>query len=277
MNKNTGRALIVATALLWGLAGVCIKSISWGPLSIACARNLISLIMMLLVKRSIHFDLRPQNIAGALCMSACGALYITAIKLTTAGTAIVLQYIAPILVFLYAVLFQRRGINRKEALLVLLTFTGIVLSFLGQLDFRHMLGNLLALASGLAFAAQIILLNAANSNSEDISALSNLLSFLLFLPFFLRDPSVTFTGRNIFWILVLGVFQYGLANICFAKGIRVVDKVEASLILTIEPIFNPIPVALVNGEMMTPLSILGAAVVIAAVTAHTVMLQKEPA
>ena len=277
MNRNTGRALIVATALLWGLAGVCIKSISWGALSIACARNLISLIMMLIVKKSIRFDLKPQNIAGALCMSACGALYVTAIKLTTAGTAIVLQYIAPILVFLYAVLFQGRSINRKEALLVLLTFAGIVLSFLGQLDFRHMLGNLLALASGLAFAAQIILLNAANSNSEDISALSNLLSFLLFLPFFLRDPAVTFTGRNIFWILVLGVFQYGLANICFAKGIRVVDKVEASLLLTIEPIFNPIPVAFINGEMMTPLSILGAAVVIAAVTAHTVLLQKTQA
>ena len=261
--ENTkGRFLVATTAILWGLAGVCVKSVVWSPMSLMAARSLISLIMLFAVKRTLKVRLTKTNFLGAAMMSATGILYVLSIKMTTAGTAIVLQYIAPILVFLFAVLFQHRKAKLSEALITFAVFGGIVLSFADNLDPTRIVGNLLGLASGITFAGQIIVMNNEKSDSDDCMVLSNAISFLICLPFVFFDSHLVLDAENIMWVLVLGVFQYGLANILFAKGIKKVDKVEGSLILTIEPIFNPIPVAIFCGEKMGALALIGFAVVI---------------
>ena len=82
-------------------------------------------------------------------------------------------------------------------------------------------------------------------------------------------------------ILVLGVFQLGLGYILFTKGLEQTQPVSASLISTIEPILNPILVAVFYGEKITPLAILGAVIVICAVVVYNVvktkLAQKSPA
>lgn len=45
-NVAKGRIIIIITALLWGLTGVCVKSITWSTPAIICARSIISLIML---------------------------------------------------------------------------------------------------------------------------------------------------------------------------------------------------------------------------------------
>ena len=275
--NNTGRILLVITAILWGLAGVCVKSIEWGSMSLMAVRSLISLVMLFAVKRSFKISLSKANIFGAIMMSATGMLYVEAIKLTTAGTAIVLQYVAPILVFVYSVVFQKKKARLSEALITLAVFGGCVLSFADSLDPTRVVGNLLGLASGITFAAQIIIMNDEDSDSDDCLLISNFISFVVCVPFLFFDKSLVFDVKNIVWVLVLGVFQYGMANILFSRGIKKVDKIEASLILTIEPIFNPIPVALICGEKMGPLALIGSAIVIVFVSLYGLLpkLQKH--
>ena len=77
------------------------------------------------------------------------------------------------------------------------------------------------------------------------------------------------SGAEIFFSI--GIFQYGLANITFSKGIQLIDSVEASLLLTIEPVFNPIPVAIICGEHMGVLAIAGSAVVIISVALYSLL------
>ena len=267
-----GRILMVVTALLWGLAGVCVKSISWSTMSVVAARSVLSLIMLLIMKivttRSAKLKLSFWNVMGAVMMSATGMLYVESIKLTTAGTAIVLQYIAPILVFLFAVIFQHRKVNIWEVLITIAVFGGIVLSFADDLDATHVLGNILGLLSGFTFAGQIIIMNRPDTDSEDSLLISCILSFIFSLPFAIFDENLVFDGKNILWVLILGICQYGLANILFGIGIQKIDKVEASLILTIEPIFNPIPVAIFCGEKMGTLAVVGFVIVIFFVTLY---------
>lgn len=265
---NLGRLFIVLTALLWGLAGVCVKSITWSSFSLMAVRSVISLLMLSAVKKSFKAKLSKANILGAVAMSATGILYVEAIKLTTAGTAIVLQYIAPILVFLYAVIFQKRKAKLSEAVITLAVFGGCVLSFADSLDPTRIVGNILGLLSGITFAAQIIIMNDENSDSDDCLYLSNIISFAICFPLMFFDKNLSFDLKNIVWVLILGIFQYGLANILFSRGIKRVDKIEGSLLLTIEPIFNPIPVAVFCGEKMGKLAICGFAVVVFFVTLY---------
>lgn len=265
---NLGRLFIVLTALLWGLAGVCVKSITWSSFSLMAVRSVISLLMLSAVKKSFKAKLSKANILGAVAMSATGILYVEAIKLTTAGTAIVLQYIAPILVFLYAVIFQKKKAKLSEAVITLAVFGGCVLSFADSLDPTRIVGNILGLLSGITFAAQIIIMNDENSDSDDCLYLSNIISFAICFPLMFFDKNLSFDLKNIVWVLILGIFQYGLANILFSRGIKRVDKIEGSLLLTIEPIFNPIPVAVFCGEKMGKLAIAGFAVVVFFVTLY---------
>lgn len=265
---NLGRLFIVLTALLWGLAGVCVKSITWSSFSLMAVRSVISLLMLSAVKKSFKAKLSKANILGAVAMSATGILYVEAIKLTTAGTAIVLQYIAPILVFLYAVIFQKKKAKLSEAVITLAVFGGCVLSFADSLDPTRIVGNILGLLSGITFAAQIIIMNNESSDSDDCLYLSNIISFAICFPLMFFDKNLSFDLKNIVWVLILGIFQYGLANILFSRGIKRVDKIEGSLLLTIEPIFNPIPVAVFCGEKMGKLAIAGFAVVVFFVTLY---------
>lgn len=266
-SKTSGRILILCTALLWGLTGVCVKSITWNALSIIAVRSIISLIMLFCIKRSFHLRFTKTNILGAVMMSVTGILYVMAIKLTTAGTAIVLQYMAPILVFLFAVIFRGRRAKTIEVILTLAVFAGCVLSFASSLDFTHVLGNILAVASSFTYAGQIIVMNEQGCDTQDCTIISNGISFLVCLPFLLTD-NLVFDAANIIWLLILSVFQYGLANILFAKGIKLIDSVEASLLLTIEPVFNPIPVAIFCGEYMDILAVIGSAIVIISVALY---------
>ena len=265
--KAAGRILILCTALLWGLTGVCVKSISWSAMSIVAVRCFISLIMLLIVKRSVRIRFTKTNLLAALMMSVTGILYVLAVKLTTAGTAIVLQYIAPILVFLYSVFFRKKKPWFMEVILTAAVFAGCVLSFADSLDFTRLLGNILAVASSVTYAAQIILMNRSECDTQDCTLISNGISFLVCLPFLFTDTLV-FDFKNIFWLLILAVFQYGIPNILFSIGIKKIDSVEASLLLCIEPVFNPIPVAIFCGEHMGTTAIIGSAVVIISVALY---------
>ena len=205
---------------------------------------------------------------SALLRFLTGVLYMSAIKLTTAAPAIVLQYVAPILVFLFSVVFQKRRPKLYETLIVLAVFGGCVLSFSDKLDGGHLLGNLLGLLSGFALAGQIIIFSDPRADSNEGMYFSNILSFLTCAPFLFFDKALAFSPQIVMWVLILGVFQYGLANICYARGCHKIDQIETSLLLTLEPIFNPIPVWLVTGEKMGPRALAGFFIVIAAVTLY---------
>ena len=271
--KNKGRILVISTALLWGLAGVCVKSISWSTMSIVAARSLISFLLILSVNGSLKIKLSKTDFFGGLMAALTGILYVAAIKNTTAGTAIVIQYIAPILVFLYEVIFHGKKAKKWEIIFTLLVFLGVVLAFADSIDMSHIIGNILALLSAFTFAAEIIILNGEESDSENCMVIGNAIAFIICVPFIFKDPNLSFDAHNVIWVLILGIFQYGLGNLCFAKGCKFIDDIECSLLLTLEPIFNPIPVAIICGERMGVLAIIGAAVVIVSVTLYGIWPQ----
>lgn len=266
-----GRLLIIGTALFWGLAGVCVKSIPWNSMSIMAARCGVGIILLGINKKSFKLHFNKQTFLGAVMMSLTGILYMMSIKLTTAATAIVLQYVAPILVFLYTVIVQKIRPKLIETVIVIAVFGGCFLSFADQLDVTHIIGNLLGLLSGVTFAGQIIIFSDKKADSAEGMYLSNFMSFVVCLPFMFFDKNMTFDKKTLFWVFILAVFQFGFANICYARGCQKIDKIETSLLLTIEPIFNPIPVWLVTGEKPGPLALAGFAVVIIAVTFYGIL------
>ena len=92
------------------------------------------------------------------------------------------------------------------------------------------------------------------------------------LPFLVQETE--FTSAALGYAIALGVFQLGLAYVFFTTGIRYAPPVSASLVAGIEPILNPILVAVVLGETLTKLSLLGGAIVFLSIMAYNVLTTK---
>lgn len=93
------------------------------------------------------------------------------------------------------------------------------------------------------------------------------------LPFLLQET--VFTGTAILSVVILGVFQVALAYILMCIGLKSTPAVTASLISGIEPILNPVLVALFYGETMGPMALVGSVIVIVGVVGYNVIQAKK--
>ena len=78
-------------------------------------------------------------------------------------------------------------------------------------------------------------------------------------------------------LVVLGVFQVALAYILMVEGLKTTPAVTASLVSGVEPVLNPILVALFYREPIGPLALAGAAIVLISVMTYNILRIKENA
>jgi len=78
-------------------------------------------------------------------------------------------------------------------------------------------------------------------------------------------------------VICLGVFQVGLAYVFFSAGIRRTPAITASLITGLEPVLNPLLVAVFYGETVSPLSIVGAVLVVGSIVLYNLWIARQKA
>jgi drug/metabolite transporter (DMT)-like permease len=262
--KSVG--LLLITALGWSLGGVLMKSVDWPPLAVGGGRGLVAAVFLLLFcGRGLRFTWSPMQLATALAYTGCTVLFAAATKLTTAANAILLQYTAPVWVALFGAWLLNERATRADWLTMAAAFVGMAIFLYDGLRLNDLAGILLAIASGISFAAMIVLLR----KQRDVSTiepviLGNVLGFLIGLPWIWSAPWPD--QGSIVALLVLGVFQLAIPYLLYSRAIRHVTALEAVLIPVIEPILNPIWVMLVIGERPSPLALLGGTIVLGAVT-----------
>ena len=268
-------ALLLLAALFWSLGGVLIKSIEWPPMAIAAARSAIAIPVMLACVGRPRFTFSAAQIGGALGYAATVALFVFATRMTTAANAIFLQYTAPIYVALLGRWYLGERALRIDWLVIATALSGIALFFCDHLTLAGFRGNVLALASGIAFASVAIFLRKEKAGSPVTSViLGNLIVALAGAPFLFRVPLAAGDGWR---LLLLGAVQLGLPYVLYAAAIRHVSALEATLIPLIEPILNPLWVMLTLGERPGPWAIAGATLVLGAVlTRGAVMIRRPP-
>ncbi|PKL15380.1 MAG: EamA family transporter [Spirochaetae bacterium HGW-Spirochaetae-5] len=267
-----GILAMVATASLWSIAGLFIKVIDWNPYAIAGLRSFIASIVLLIYLRKPVFHLSFPQVAAAVANAATMLLFVIANKTTTAANAILLQYVAPILTaFIGAALLKERT-RIEHWIAFAVVAAGMLIMFMDELGTGQMTGNMLALTSALTFSLYFVFMRMQKDGSPFESILLShwiTAGVCLFISFFLPMPH--FTLKSTGTILVLGVIQIGFSSILFAVAIKRITAVSAILIAVIEPVFNPVWVFLVLHESPGLHSIIGGAVIVAAVTGVSII------
>ena len=268
MKQSKGIFCVLMAALLFSIGGLCIKLVPWSPLAINGARNLISVILIGIYLKAIHHKIviNPAVLFGAVCMTGTTTFYTIANKLTTAANTIVLQFTAPVFVIFLMWLFFKERPKRMDIAASVAVFVGIICFFIDGLSSGNMLGNVLAVLSGVSYAGVFMMNSFEKSDSLSSIFLGQALSAVTCVWFVFGETNFGVTAIG--GIVALGVFQLALAYIFMSKGLDEVPAVTASLTTAIEPILNPLWVALFYHEMITPLAFVGAVIVIAAVVGY---------
>jgi drug/metabolite transporter (DMT)-like permease len=269
--QNIGNLFILASAILFSLAGVLIKMISWSPITINGMRNIFAFIVMLIyLKKTVHkIVINKIVLLGALCNLFMNLTFVMATKLTSAANAIVLQFTEPIFLILFLIIIWKHKPVKKEVITCVLVFGGILCFFFDKISLEGVVGNILAIISGALYAFVFLIKKTKNADFESSVLISQLVSFILSMPWYFKERD--YSINNFTLIMILGVFQLGLAYVLLAKGLDRVSPIAASLTSTIEPILNPIWVAMFYGEMIQPVAMVGAAIVIISATTYNVL------
>ena len=255
--------LLIVASLLWSFGGLLIKSVEWPSMAKAGARSAVAIVVMWAWLRRPRFTFSSTQVGAATAYAGTLIFFISATDRTTAANAIFLQYTAPIYVALLGSWALGERTRLSDWVCIAVALTGIGLFFRDQLTPSGLEGNLLALASGVCFAATAIFMRKEKDGCPGSALLlGNILTAAVGLPFGWGHP---LSGTSAGLLLVMGALQLAVPYILYSIAIRRVTALEAILVPMLEPILNPVWVALRHGEVPGPWSLAGGGFVLAAV------------
>ena len=283
--RTADRLQVLAAAFLFSTGGAAIKACTLTSWQIVASRAGIAAVALLIMLPAARRGWSLRLLPVAAAFAATTLLFVLCNKLTTAASTIFLQATAPLYIVLLGPLLLRERIRRRDLAYMAALAAGMVLFFVGEQPASDTaphpaLGNVLAAGAGLCWGLTIIGLRWLGRHAgpgEDPSAAAvvsgNLLACLIALPFAL--PVVS--SRPADWLLVsfLGVFQIAVAYVFLTRGVRRVDALEASLLLLLEPMLNPLWALVVHGERPGPWAAFGGAIIVIATAVNTIARERR--
>ncbi|MCH9046858.1 MAG: DMT family transporter [SAR324 cluster bacterium] len=244
-----GILLVLAAAVLWSTSGIFIKVLTLSAFALTGLRAAIAFLALLPFVR-----LRAVRLDGTLAVlvsafAATNLLFVVATRWTTAANAIALMSTAPAWVFLFGCLVARR-VRLLPLFPLALVLSGIAAMLSEPSEGTSLQGNVLGLVAGITFAVTLIALSRINQPPVGAVALCNLgtaAGCLVLQPGAFRLAFIP--GWEWLILVYLGTMQIGLAFLSFTIGMQRITVAQASVLVLLEPLLNPVWVYLAIGEL----------------------------
>lgn len=282
-----GYALAAGAAVLWATGAVTAKwmfsrlSFSVDPVALSGARALLAFVVTLgylLIFDRPALRVRPRDlwflaVFGVFGLAAVHFTYFKTISLTSVATAILLEYLAPILVLVFSVAFLGERFSWTLPTGVALSVAGAAL-VVGAVGGPGLVVSPAGIAWGLAsaffFAFYTILGKYASPRWKPWTLLVYGLGFAtVFWVIVMRGPAQI-------WAIIsqpvglaaagyVAVFSTVLPFGAFLYALHYIDATKASVTATLEPAVAGIVAFFALGESFTMTQLLGALFVLAAI------------
>ena len=283
-----GLAAIAAAAGLWAVAAAVARRLfdqGVDPIELVQARSYIAVAGLALLPASWRArggrgDMRFA-VAMGLAIALVNATYYTAIDRLPVAVAIVLQYSAPAAVVAWAALVYKRRPSRRMLIAVVVTFVGVVLVSelpAGELSGIDALGLVMGMGAAFFFAAYTLISERAAVAYGSFGALlrgfatASCFWVLFQLPRGL--PRDLWDADNVVGVLFVGVFGTLLPFILYIWGVQRVRAERAAVAATLEPVLAALVAWLWLDQVLSPMQLMGGAMIVAAVLSLQVARKK---
>ncbi|HGD1435728.1 TPA: DMT family transporter [Streptococcus agalactiae] len=284
--KEKGTMMTLAAGLAWGISGISGQYLMSHGVHVnllTSLRLLITGIFLLSLARSKQKEhlvaawKQPKFLKQVLLFSIFGLVlnqyaFLRAIHLTNAGTATVLQYMAPILILSIVCILNRQRPTSFEIIAIAMAILGTYMiathGKLGSLAITPK-GLMWGLGSAITYSIYILLpVKLIHEWGSTIVIGSGM--FIGGILFSLVTKAWQYPLQiNVMSILAyIGIIGIGtiFAYTFFLKGVSIVGAVKGSLLASVEPVSSVFLTVLVLGEIFYPIDLLGMLCIFLAVT-----------
>jgi drug/metabolite transporter (DMT)-like permease len=281
-SQRRGQIYVALAAVAWSTAGVLQRQLTLDTPTQVCARAVFAGLALLayvaVVERGgVGQAFRRMGLAGiavAVCVAIASGSFIAALNHTSVARVLFLMAIAPVLAALLARVTLGEPITRRAVLAMALALGGVAL-MLGAPGAGSLAGDGLSLLAALAFATMIVITRWRQDVSmAPATCLAQVLLVVAFLPF--AAPG-EIGGDDVLWLAALGIGQIGLGFALLTVGARLIPAAQVGLITLLEVVLGPLWVWLALDERPSSLTLVGGAIVIAAIVIQTAGATARPA
>ncbi|NNF17007.1 MAG: DMT family transporter [Gammaproteobacteria bacterium] len=277
LSRIDPRLLVVFGAVLFSTGGAAIKATTLTGWQVAAFRSGIAGLALLIMLPAVRRQVTWRVLLVAMAYATTLTLYVLANKLTTAANTIFLQSTAPLYLLFLGPLFLREHTHKRDLWFMLALALGLALFFVAidtptQTAPAPLAGNLLGGLAGFSWALTLLglrwlALDKGPGTPAAAAATGNLLTFVVCVYWAL--PVISPTPQD--WLLVayLGVFQIGVAYVLVTAAMPRVTALEASLLILIEPVLNPVWAWLFLGETPGKLALVAAGIITISIVLRT--------
>ena len=279
-------SLVFWATLIWGLSGIYIKWVEIPVVYMASLRTLTPVLCILAwafwKKEKLHIREQPKSVWFASGFNILRTLcYFAGFSQLPIAQGIVLMYTWPIWVVLLEGLFFKIPFERRQFVLMLLAFCGILIvqgiGFGVPFSPQSMVGGSLLLVAALANALMMLCFKKTNHTQSGIQSVfyQNLVGSVVFLPFLYMGLSLPLwkTVLSIVAALVIGIVGYVL----FFAAMRRMSSSRVALLAYFEVLTNIFwATLLLNEGISARITFGGALILIAAILMRPAKTPVEP-
>ena len=274
MTHRRTALLMVFVTLLWSMAGVVTRHLDAArsfELSFwRSSFNALALIALLGAQRGfallgqLRSSTRGVWVSG-LCWAAMFTAFMVALTLTSVANVLVTMALGPLLTALFSRVFLRHRLSPGTWAAIAVGSAGVAGMFATQMAAGGWAGMLVALVVPLATATNYTLLQGAKSEDMPLAVLLGaVISAALELP--LAWP-LQASAHDLGLLAVLGVFQLAVPCLLLVHLSRTLPAPEVALLGLMEVVFGVLWAWLGAGEAPALATLIGGALVIAALLA----------
>lgn len=274
---RTGVLLVAGSAVTWSFGGTIARFIHVAdPWTVVFWRALFasSFLMLFMLWRegpkataAMFRNMGLPGLGVATCFGVASSCFVVALQYTTVANILLTQAAAPLFAGLLAWMVFGERINAATWAAILAVIGGVAImvsaSFSGEVS---PLGDGLALVITIMFSAAIVI----TRHHPEVrmtpavclgTAMACAAAFLLSGPLAVGLPDLG-------WLFLFGAVNLGAGLAMFVTGARLIPAALAALVGTLEPVLGPVWVWLIHGEVPVPRTLLGGAIVFAALFLH---------
>ena len=273
-----GRFLVAAAAVCWSTGGLIARLVDTDPWTtvfwrgLFCAAFLVGVTALREGRRTpdVFLGMGATGLAMAVCFATASTCFIMALHHTSVANVLIIQSLSPFMAGLlgWAWMGERVEGRTWAAMGVALLGSAIMVSrYFYTAAAGSLGGDLLAFTVALSFAAATVLLR-RNRGVRMLPAAALAAALASLVASFAARPGSADLG-DLLLLALFGSGQLGFGMILFTTGARRIPVAEAALIAVLESVLGPVWVWLAIGENPGLPSLVGGAIVLAALAGHT--------
>lgn len=276
-----GRLYVALAAIAWSTAGLLQRELTVGIATQLAGRALFAVLGVFVfvafaergrVVQAFRAIGRGGLAVTALLAGSSGA-FILALNYTSVANVLFMQAVAPVLAAVLGT-FVGEPVARRTWVAMTVAIAGVGL-MVGGPSHPSAAGLSLSLLMAVSFAGTIVLTRHLREVSmAPATCLSQALVFLVAAPF---ASTASIGGQDLALLIGLGVGQIGLGLIFLTIGARLIPAAEVALITLLEIVLGPIWVWIALSEQPAAATLVGGAIVLAAVVIEARGEPEEPA